>query len=225
MKRLFVLRPEPGASETAARACEAGLDAVVMPLFKVEPIAWQPPDAAGFDALLLTSANAVRHGGDGLQALRGLPVHAVGAATAQAAREAGFGIASSGNSGVERLLGSIDPELRLLHLCGEDRHETHERQAITAMPVYRSAELAAPDGLARINGQVAAVHSPRAGSRLRAAIDEAGVAASSVSIAAISTAAGEAAGDGWARCEAADEPNDPALLALAARLCGAPEPR
>ena len=60
MRRLLVLRPEPGASATAGRARTLGLDPVLMPLFEIEPIAWTAPDPAGFDALLLTSANAVR---------------------------------------------------------------------------------------------------------------------------------------------------------------------
>ena len=219
-RRLFVLRPEPAASETEARAREAGLEVTVMPLFAVEPIAWEAPDAAGYDALLLTSANAVRHGGEGLLSLRGLPAHAVGEATAQAAREAGFGIASTGSSGVERLLGSLEPELRLLHLCGEDQVDSDSRQKITSIVVYRSAELPAPAGLGEIEGQVAAVHSARAGSRLRTLLEAAEPSPSTVSIAAISPAAAKAAGDGWAHCEAADEPNDAALITVAARLCG-----
>ncbi len=222
MKRLFVLRPEPGASETAARAREIGLDVVVAPLFRVEPLAWEAPDAASLDALLLTSANAVRQAGDGLLALRGLPVHAVGEATATAAREAGFGIASSGTSGVERLLGSLEAGLKLLHLCGEDRQVSSPRQAITEVAVYRSAELAAPGTLSELGGAVAAVHSPRAGKRLRVLVDEAGVAPSGIRVAAISAGAADAAGSGWERCEAAAEPTDAALLDVAARLCGQP---
>ena len=62
MKRLLVLRPEPGASATAERACGRGLDAVVISLFAIEAIEWVAPDPGGFDALLLTSANAVRFG-------------------------------------------------------------------------------------------------------------------------------------------------------------------
>ena len=45
-----------------------------------------------------------------LNELRGLPVYAVGTATAEAARDAGFDIASVGEAGVERLLGSIEPD-------------------------------------------------------------------------------------------------------------------
>ena len=211
----MILRPEPGASATAERASAMGLEPVVMPLFEVQPVDWQTPDAGSFDALLLTSANAVRHGGEGLLKLRGLPVYAVGHASAEAAREAGFDIASTGDAGVERLLGSIESDLRLLHLCGEHRTETDAKQAISAIPVYRARELPIPNDFHRIKGQVAAVHSPRAGGRLaEVAIDR-----STVRIAAISEAAASAAGRGWERCEAADTPDEAALLALAARLC------
>ena len=86
MKRVLVLRPEPGASATVKRAKERGLDALAIPLFEVRPVDWDVPDAGSFDGLLLTSANAVRHSGEQLKELRGLPVHAVGAATAAAAR-------------------------------------------------------------------------------------------------------------------------------------------
>ena len=47
MMRMLVLRPEPGASATVAKARERGLDAVVMPLFTVEPVAWEAPETPG----------------------------------------------------------------------------------------------------------------------------------------------------------------------------------
>ena len=219
MRRLIVLRPEPGASTTIGRAAAMGIEAVAMPLFTVEPVEWAVPEAAAFDALLLTSANAVRHGGEGLRELRGLPVHAVGEASAEAAREAGFDVASSGDSGVQRLLGSIEPGVRLLHLCGEHRTEADAQQRITAIAVYRSTELAAPEDLTRIEGQTVAVHSPRAGQRLAQLAQEAGLDTRMVRIAAISEAAATAAGSGWEACEAASKPDEAALLALAARLC------
>ncbi|HZB69102.1 MAG TPA: uroporphyrinogen-III synthase, partial [Sphingomicrobium sp.] len=169
----MILRPEPGASATAERVRAMGLEPVAMPLFKVEPVDWAVPDPGSFDALLLTSANAVRHSGEGLRSLRQLPVYAVGEATAAAAREAGFDVASSGEAGVERLLGSIPPDLRLLHLCGEQRIEPQASQAITAVPVYRSNALPMPDDFPLIEGQVAAVHTPRAGQRLAELADQA----------------------------------------------------
>jgi uroporphyrinogen-III synthase len=222
MRRLVILRPEPGASATAERARAKGLEPVAMPLFKVEPVIWAAPEPGEFDALLLTSANAVRHGGEGVLSLRQLPVYAVGEATAAAAREAVFDVAASGEAGVERLLGSIPADLRLLHLCGERRIEPQASQAITAVPVYRSNALPMPEEFRGIEGQVAAVHSPRAGQRLAELADQAGIDRSTVQIAAISEAAALGAGPGWERCESAATPDEAALLALAARLCDNP---
>ena len=215
----MILRPEPGASATAERARALGLDPVAMPLFKVESVDWEAPDAGSFDALLLTSANAVRHAGEALRSFRQLPVYAVGETTAAAAREAGFDIAGTGDAGAERLLGSIESGVRLLHLCGEHRTGTPAKQAITAIPVYRSNALPMPGDFGRIAGQVAAIHSPRAGQSLAELAERAGIDRSTVRIAAISGAAAAAAGPGWEQCEAAEAPDEAALLALAARLC------
>ena len=218
MKRLFILRPEPGASASADSARQKGLEPVTVPLFRIAPVEWQRPDPAGFDALLVTSANALRCAGDQLARLRALPVHAVGEATAAAARHAGFDIASTGDAGVERLLRSIEPDLRLLHLCGEDRRGVgNAPQPITAIAVYRAEALDKPPGLAALQGNVAAAHSPRAAARLAELIDP-GIRAT-VSVAAISETAASAAGDGWACVEVAQAPSDQALLAIAMRLC------
>lgn len=220
MRRLLVLRPEPAASATVARARERGLDAAAVPLFAIEPVDWNAPEAGSFDGLLLTSANALRSGADKLLQLRGLEVYAVGAATAEAAREAGFSIASIGDAGVDRLLGSIDPQLKLLHLCGEDRRAPSEaKQHIETVAIYRATAIDRPAG---ITGDVVAlVHSPRAARRLAELVPD----RHTISIAAISDAAAEAAGHGWASVEAATEPTDDALLALAARLCNNPLPK
>ena len=220
MSRVIVLRPEPGASETVARATDRGLDAVSIPLFVIEPVEWQAPGPGSFDALLLTSANAVRWGGDQLKDLRGLPVHAVGRATADAAREAGFDIASTGDAGVDRLLGSLEPELTLLHLCGEDRaSRTGIRQEIAAVPVYRSRPIEPAPDIGSISGAVALVHSPRSAMRLAELAGEQKVERREIAIVAISAAAGEAAGTGWKSIDCAEQPTDEALLALAERLC------
>jgi uroporphyrinogen-III synthase len=212
MTRVLVLRPEPGASETVERAQQLGLEAIAIPLFEIEPLPWETPDAAGFDGLLLTSANAVRGAGNQLQSLRGLRAYAVGEATAEAAREAGFDIAATGDSGVDRLLDSIDPNLKLLHLSGQERRDPENaRQTITPLIVYRAVPIEAelPDS------GVALIHSPRAGRRLA----ELAINRGNIAIASISAAAAEAVGDGWLKVEAAEQPNDNALLALAERLC------
>ena len=223
MRRVLVLRPEPGASATVKRAKERGLDALAIPMFEVSPVEWDVPDAASFDGLLLTSANAVRHSGEQLKELRGLPIYAVGEATAQAARDAGFDVASIGEAGVDRLLGSIEPDLKLLHLAGEDRRAPEDaRQEIRSITVYRAQ---ARDGVdvRDVDGCIALIHSPRAGKRFAELADSAVKA--SISIAAISEEAADAAGDGWAAVEAADTPTDEALLALAERLCNNSPPK
>lgn len=219
MRPLVVLRPEPGATATCNAAIEAGLAPVAVPLFEIEAVAWTAPDPARFDGLLLTSANALRNAGPGLEKLRGLPVYAVGEATAAQAGEAGLITSFVGAGGVDDLLAEIEPHLRLLHLCGEQwREPVAPLQSIARLPVYRAAPLAAPD-LAPIAGAVVAVHSPRAGARLAELAAVAGIDASAIAIAAISPEAARAAGGGWERTVTADQPSDAALLALAARLC------
>ena len=222
MKRLLVLRPEPGASATVERARQRGLEAIAVPLFELTPVDWEVPDPARFDALLLTSANAMRCAGANIQELRGLPAHSVGSATAEAARDAGFDVASTGEAGIDRLLGSLEPDLRLLHLCGEDRRRAENpRQAITTVVVYRAKEVAAD--LSEAAGAVALIHSPRAAKRFASLVDEAGIGRRSVGLAAISAAAAEAAGEGWAAIEYAANPDDDALLALVQQLCNKPD--
>jgi len=219
MRRLVVLRPEPGGSATAERARERGLQPVLVPLFELEPVSWKAPELSRFDRLLLTSANAVRHGGDQLLQMRGLPVYAVGEATAGAARDAGFEIARIGDDGVDRLLGSIEPSARLLHLCGEDRRlPAHSRHEITPLVVYRAKPIETPD-LGAAKESVALIHSPRAGRRFAELVED----RASIMIAAISAAAADALGGGWGAIEIAESPNDDALLALAARLCNKPD--
>jgi uroporphyrinogen-III synthase len=217
MRRVIVLRPEPGASETMKRARTLGLDAISIPLFEIEPVKWVVPDTAGFDGLLLTSANALRHGGKQLRQLHGLKAYAVGESTADAAREAGFEVAATGDGGVEHLLGSLDPGLRLLHLCGEDRVDAGG--VITPISVYRAKPLERPD-IGKAEGSVVLIHSPRAGRRFAELVEDRG----SIAIAAISGAAADAVGSGWESIVSAEQPNDEALLALAARLCNKPLP-
>lgn len=219
--RVLVIRPEPGASATLNRARELGLEAVCVPLFEIEPVSWNPPDASRFDGLLVTSANAMRLGGQGLRKLRALKVFAVGHATATAARSAGFEIGAIGNSGADRLLSSLESRpLRLLHLCGEERIEpANSGHEIVPLVVYRSKAIAAPD-LSRVRDVIALVHSPRAARRFAEfATDKA-----TIEIAAISKMAAAAAGPGWKSLQVALEPTDDALLALASRLCNKPDP-
>jgi uroporphyrinogen-III synthase len=215
MTRLLVLRPEPGASATVERARRHGFKAVAVPLFRVEPVSWRAPQTELFDGLLLTSANAVRHGGEQLRALQRLKVYSVGKQTAMEAQEAGFTVAATGEAGVDELLACIGSELKLLHLCGADRRQPKGTSGkITELVVYQSKQIAAPD-LSAARDAVVLIHSQRAARRFAELVTD----RATISIAAISGAAASAAGDGWRAVESVDRPSDEALLALAARLC------
>jgi uroporphyrinogen-III synthase len=210
MTPLIILRPEPGAGASAERARRMGLEVITLPLFEIRPLPWTAPDPGGYSAILMTSANAARFVGPELARLRDLPVHAVGEATAEAARAADFHVASVGTGGTGGL--SLPQGKLLLHLCGWHRRPV---EGTLQIAVYESVELPAPEGISGFAKAVVAVHSPRAGRRLAELADE----RSQTSIAAISEAAAEACGAGWERVEVADSPRDSALLALAARLC------
>lgn len=219
MRTLLLVRPEPGLSASAARAQELGLPTICCPLFQLEAVDWALPDKGAFDAMLLTSANAIRHGGPQLEALTCLPVHAVGAATAGTARAAGFNVVTTGDHDVVELLETIPAGVRLLHLAGEDRIATG-RAKLTAITVYRSRALESP-ALPDTNGRVVALHSPRAARRLAGLVDQRG----GTRLAAISQAAADAAGSGWEEVAVAGMPADDSLLALAAALCHKPDQR
>lgn len=214
MRQLLLLRPEPGLSASAGRARSMGLDVIMCPLFRVEPVEWIAPDPADFDAILLTSANAVRCGGPQLDGLKFLPVHAVGAASADAAQAEGFKVSSIGERGAAELLETLPNSFRLLHLAGEDHRAIASKHRIDRRIVYRSASIGEP-ALPALEGLVVAVHSPRAAARLA----ELAGNREATAITAISQAAADALGAGWERVEVAERPDDSSLLALAAMLC------
>ena len=207
------MRPEPGLSASAERARALGLDVIACPLFQVGELVWDAPNPADYDVLLLTSANAVRHAGPMLARLASLPVHAVGDATATAARDAGLNVVTVGSGNLEDLLSMIPPSMRLLHLTGEDHRHVDDAR-IDRRIVYRAGPIRDP-GLPPIAGLVVAVHSPRAGERLAELSSE----RASTLIAAISGTAAAACGGGWEEVAVAHKPNDESLLALAASLC------
>ena len=219
MRKLLLLRPEPGLSTSLRRAGALGLETIACPLFEIQPVRWNAPDASDYDALLLTSANAVRHAGPELQRLKSLPVIAVGAATASAAREHGLDVASVGSRGVDELLKTVPQSTRLLHLCGEHRALADPLRRVETKVVYRSAAIDQPD-MPMLEGLVAVIHSPRAGARLA----QLAASRSHTAIAAISRAAAGACGSGWEKVETASRPDDESLLALGAMLCQTLQP-
>ncbi|MDR6833401.1 MULTISPECIES: uroporphyrinogen-III synthase [unclassified Sphingopyxis] len=218
---LLVTRPEPGNSATMARANALGFDAHAMPLFAARALPWTAPPPTGYDALLLTSVQAVRLAGPQLGRLAMLPVYAVGAATADAAQAAGLSVARTGEANAQSLLDAMTSEniAGILWLCGRDRTDFDPRgAALEPLACYAVDPVApSPDWQKLIAGPaVLLAHSARAAARLAELV---GPVRAHLTLVAISPAVAAAAGDGWADLVASEQPTDAAMLALAHALC------
>ncbi|WP_120717653.1 uroporphyrinogen-III synthase [Tsuneonella amylolytica] len=220
---LVIVRPEPGCSATVAAARAAGLEAIASPLFEIEPAGWTPPDPDQFDALLAGSANAFRHVSTGLSRLAALPVYAVGERTSEAAREAGFTVARTGNGDMQALVDALSPPLRLLRLAGEVRTEIASPPGIEVAEcvLYRAAPRVLAEEAARAlrEGGCAALHSGEAARRFAHECDRLDIPRTDVALVALSPRIAGAAGAGWGAVRTAPEVSDAALLVLAAQLC------
>jgi len=221
---LLVLRPADGARKTVAAAERMGLQAIPDPLFEVVGLVWTAPAAEDFDALLLTSANAVQFAGPQLQQLQPLPVLAVGAITADAASQAGFDVVAIGDSGAQALLERDDLVRfqRILWLAGEQRTELHASPGrLSPVAVYGTNALPLGDQARATleRSSVILLHSTRAAEQLEQQVDGLQLDRSNHRIAALSPSIAEALEDGWQDVAWADQPTDDALLSVARRLC------
>lgn len=144
---------------------------VVQPLLQIRPLSPDLPDLDRFDALAFTSRNGVAAFA-ALTLRRDLRIYAVGDATAQAAREAGFSDVMSANGAVGDLVALIASTLgvndRLLAAVAKE--PVADLGALLAgdvtvkiLPVYEAIETGArmPEDLAAI-----LIHSPRAAEAL-----------------------------------------------------------
>ncbi len=215
---VLVLRPEPGASRTGQALDTMGFRPVLYPLFGVEAVDWMPPDPASFDAVLVTSANAMRLGGPGLARYCRLPLFAVGETSARAAEKAGFRSVQVGGGNAPLTLPLIVKAgyTRILHLCGtEVRAADDLGLSIARVSVYRTVECGDEEGMAqavpREREVFALVHSPRAGRRLADLVSSAD--RQHITVVAISGAASDACGNGWHGRVIAGAATDAALLA------------
>lgn len=183
---VLVTRPAPDNAATA-RALEArGLDVVLAPMLRFEPVAFSDDADAATAAVIVTSANALRAvaGHPMLERLAALPLFAVGEHTAEAARSAGFSdVVVPEASGAEALPDLVAARLapakgrrrarksaehrpRILYLAGADvtrdlapAFEAHGFDLVTWV-TYRMAALASLPPMARqafAAGDIAAV--------------------------------------------------------------------
>ncbi|GGD46568.1 uroporphyrinogen-III synthase [Erythrobacter arachoides] len=221
---IFAIRPEPGLQATLQRGRDMNLAVLGRPLFEVVPLRWQAPPPEQFDALLIGSANAVRQAGIALEAYRHLPVHAVGEATADAAREAGLTVAHVGTGGLQQVLNAEKGKVRFLRLAGAEHIALkHPRRiAITVREVYdvRSIPLTGGDEVSlRVGEPVVLLHSAAAASHFARECERRGLDKGRIGLACIGPRVAKAAGRGWKACQSAPRPDDAALLSLAANMC------
>ena len=171
MKPCIIVRPEPGNHATAKAARALGLDVVAAPLYAINKVEFNADLSLSYDAILITSANSIRVAEAELKAMTRLPLFAVGDASAQAARTAGFKTVIAGD-GDGQALGQKAYDLgyrHVLHLVG-DPHKPIKIDGLIcdAHIVYRAVELPPTTELlaALRRPCVVLAHSPRAARRL-----------------------------------------------------------
>lgn len=222
-RALLVLRPEPGLAATLAGAQALGLAAHGQALSQIVPVAWDAPDPAEVDALLIGSANAFAHGGAALDALRAKPCYVVGKATADAARAAGFAVACQGEGGLQKVLDGVAPPLRLLRVAGEEHIPLAPPHGVTITTriAYRSAALPLDAGLPVLaqGGVIALIHSAATARHFAMECERLGVDTLHITLAVLGPRIAAAAGEGWGAVHIARSPDDAALLELARDLC------
>jgi uroporphyrinogen-III synthase len=238
--RALVTRPRQESGSLAAALASRGIDALIEPLMAIHFCPPQEFDLGGTQAVLCTSANGVRAlalaTGD-----RGVPLFAVGDATASQARSAGFISIESAAGDVGDLVGLAAARLkpdqgRLLHVAGatvagnlvealRERGFTIERRVLyEARPV---AALSAKAVGALRGGDIhfALFFSPRTAAIFTRLADAARVAkcCGMVTALSISPAADAALTNlPWRERHIAERPNQAALLDVLDRVHSQP---
>lgn len=163
--RLVVTRPLPDGERSAAALRARGHDVLLAPLLRVEPVVADPAlDFAGpWAGVIVTSANALRAIEGKSGPLARLPLYAVGARTAEAAREAGFTTVHAADGDAHDLVRLIAAQTGanagaasgpLLYLAAEQRAADLEAELqprgvpVTTRVVYRTLTLPLPQPLA-----------------------------------------------------------------------------
>lgn len=227
---LIIIRPEPGCTASLELARKMpGLEVHGFPLFEVSPRSWEAVGPDRYDALLISSAMVLRHGGHGLGPLKSLPVYAVGEVTAAVAREAGFTVVASGSGSLQALLGELAPEHKhLLRLAGAERVSLTLPKGVTIEDrvVYAANPRDMPPELVTLLRQpaIVAVHSAEAARHLSEQCVRHGIRRATLRLAALSPRILAAAGDGWGEVATVPFPEDKPLLALARQMCQDPWP-
>ena len=164
--RLLITRDEAGAERTAVALRARGHEPIVAPLFGIEILSEVEPEDGPWDAILLTSVNALRGVCTWKGRWRDVPAFAVGDRTAQAMREQGFTAVTSAagdvNDLADLIVARITPPARLLYLAGEERVGDlagvlrAKNFAVDLFQVYRvvAAQTLPPTAAAALSGEI-----------------------------------------------------------------------
>ncbi len=133
---IIVTRPEKEAQDYAQELRAAGFKALSAPMLSIKPIAFDFPNLDDYQALLFTSANAVRVFCDRAPR-RDIPVYVVGQYTASEAKDQGFENVVVSDEGGDALAALVDDHVKdrlakLLHVRG-----VHVARAIDELLVER----------------------------------------------------------------------------------------
>ncbi|MDQ8729679.1 uroporphyrinogen-III synthase [Bradyrhizobium sp. LHD-71] len=152
---VLVTRPAPDNQATADALRARGLEPMLAPMLTFQPLPFRSDNDERYSGVILTSANVIRAivAHPLLQHLQTLPAFAVGARTAQAARDAGFRKVRSaeGDAAALRELivahGLPRKRAALLYLAAADVSRDLVSELglrgveVASIPVYRMAEL------------------------------------------------------------------------------------
>ena len=217
IRRVWITRAQPGAARSAARLAALGFEPVVAPLLTIRPLPdalSAAPDFATVAAVAFTSPNGVEAFAALTPGLRDRPVFAVGDATAEAARDAGFTDARSAAGDIHALTALIKASpIHGLILAPGAREPAGDLAAllpdhkIQRLPVYAAEET----GAAAADFDAVLLHSPRA-ARALAAVLTPDAAARRLAVCISAAAAAPLAALSFTEIRTADAPDETSML-------------
>lgn len=229
MARALITRPQEDAEGVTGELQRRGFTVMLEPLLAIVPVAGVRLDLAGAQAILATSANGVRALA-AATAERGLPVLAVGDASARCARELGFERVDSAGGDAEALVALVrrrlDPAAgSLIHAAGTavagdiSGALMRDGYVVRREVLYeaRAAESLSSDlllALAARSIDIALFFSPRTAASFVTLARRAGACCGAVAAYALSPAVAERLGGlGWRAIRIAARPDQASLLA------------
>lgn len=221
MGPVLVTRTPPGAQRTLTRLRELGFEAVEACTAEIRPLPVEWPGTA--EAIAITSPNGAARAAE-LAPDTNLPAYAVGDATAQVMREAGFSdVTSAAGDGaaLARLILAETVARRFVHVRGADQGfdlvqalskggvKARSLIAYAAEPVTALSE-SALDAIRP--GTIVLVHSPRGAARFVDLVSDVRSLGGLAAVAISSDAAAPLLQAGLARIDIASAPHEEAMM-------------